>query len=515
MEHKDDFKEIEIEMKPIEKNNDDKYYMRFDNSPESVIKSDISDDVEHKKSPSIIENNIVNESQETDIAEVPIEEDLIDELVSKNGLTFYHIKTFLVISLFLLADGAEMIVISLLVSKLGTLWDLDVSQKGFMGSAVFVGFFIGALVAGKVSDTKGRKPTYIIGSIIVCIFSSVSAFSPNYALFLVFRALNGFGIGMTVPSASSLSAEITPSRYRGWVLNMVWILFPVGEIIAVVIARFELESENGWRILLGLAAIPCFLATCVSCFINESFRFYISNKRYEEGFTCLNQLLTVPLTEEQKEKIKEQQEKQSPLKSEFKSLLVKEYIWLTVKTGLIFYISSLVYYGVVYILPQTLEAVNALEAETDTNQMYIGIIMSAFVEIPSTLLTGLLMNMKALGRVRSLILGFFFTGLASMFCAIFIFGASKWASVIKFGINVPFGVIYIYVAEAFPTNIRTIALGVTNSCTRLGGITTPLISQAAFSRGIIYPYIIYAVASLFGMWLSYTLPFETLGRKIV
>jgi MFS family permease len=508
MDHKDEFKEIEIEMKPIERTKNNKYYMRFDNSPE--IKPDNTENHKYDK------DSNSHEHQETDVeGNENTSEDLIDELVEQNGMSFYHVKTFLVISLFLLADGAEMIVISLLVSRLGSLWDLDASQKGFMGSSVFVGFFVGALVAGKLSDNKGRKPTYIIGSIIVCIFSSLSAISPNYTLFLIFRALNGFGIGMTVPSASSLAAEITPNKYRGWVLNFVWILFPVGEIIAVVIARFELETENGWRILLGLAAIPCFLATCVSCFINESFRFYISNKRYEQGFNCLNKLLTKPLNEEQKEKIKKQQEHKPAVRSEFRSLLVKEYIWLTVKTGLIFYISSLVYYGVVYILPQTLEAVNALEAETDINQIYIGIIISAFVEIPSTFLTGLLMNIKPLGRIGSMILGFLFTGLASMFCAIFIFGVAKWASVIKFGINIPFGVIYIYVAEAFPTNIRTIALGVTNSCTRLGGITTPLISQAAFSKGIIFPYIIYAIASVFGILLSYSLPFETLGRKII
>jgi putative MFS transporter len=514
MDNKDDFREIEIEMKPMEKTHDKKYYLEFDNSPDMVKEIDQPDTIKQD----ITAHNNAEEHQETDIetsGEKGTGGDLIEELIEKCGITFNHIKMFSVIALFLLADGAEMIVISLLVSKLGTLWNLDVSQKGFMGSAVFVGFFFGAIVAGKLSDNKGRKPTYIVGSIIVCLFSSLSAFSPNYPVFLIFRALNGFGIGMTVPSASSLSAEITPTTYRGWVLNLVWVLFPVGEILAVVIARSELDSENGWRMLLGLAAIPCFLACCVSCFINESFRYYFSTKQFERGFDGLSRLIGRSLTDSEKDKIKSQLEKIPPIKSEFRSLFAKEYFWLTIKTGLIFYISSLVYYGVVYILPQTLEAVNILEDETDPKQMYIGIIISAFVEIPSTFLTGYLMNLKILGRVRSLMLGFLFTALASMFCSIFIYGASKWASVIKFGINIPFGVIYIYVAEAFPTNIRTIALGVTNSFTRLGGITTPLISQAAFSKGIVIPFIIYAIASVFGVWLSYSLPFETLGKKII
>jgi putative MFS transporter len=512
MNTKDDFKEIELNFENSHKNDNDKYYSRFDNSPDEVEKPEKVQNMEIKDG--------INSSndQETDLESTTVEEkeDLVDELVNRNGITFYHFRTYIVIALFLLADGAEMIVISLLVSRLGKLWDLDVSQKGFMGSAVFVGFFFGAIIAGKLSDNKGRKPTYIVGSLIVCLFSSLSAISPNYTAFLIFRALNGFGIGMTVPSASSLSAEITPNKYRGWVLNLVWVLFPIGEIIAVVIARFELQSENGWRLLLGFAAIPCFIACCLSCFITESFRFYLATKQYEKGFEGLNRLLKVPLTDIQKHKIIEEQEKKKHIKSEFKSLFKKEYMWLTIKTGLIFYISSLVYYGVVYILPQTLEVVNQQKFVEDQNldDMYIGIVVSAFVEIPSTFLTGVLMNIKSLGRVRSLMLGFLFTGLSAMFSAIFINGIATWASVIKFGINIPFGVIYIYVAEAFPTNIRTIALGITNSFTRLGGITTPLISQAAFSKNIISPYIIYSISCIFGLWLSYVLPFETLGRKI-
>ena len=103
--------------------------------------------------------------------------DTIDQIINSIGITRYHYKLYTIFALFLLADGAEMIVVSLLITKLTTLWDLSIGQKGFLGSAVFVGFFLGAIIAGKISDTKGRKPTYIIGSLLVFIFSTVSAFS--------------------------------------------------------------------------------------------------------------------------------------------------------------------------------------------------------------------------------------------------------------------------------------------------------------------------------------------------
>ena len=196
-----------------------------------------------------------------------LKSDMIDDIVNNAGITRYHYKIYTVISLFFLADGAEMIVISLLVSKLGSLWNLNDSQKGFMGSAVFVGFFFGALMAGKLSDTRGRKPVYIVGSLIVSIFSTLSALSPNYMCFIAFRALNGFGIGMCIPSASSLAAEITPTKWRAWVLNCVWIFFPFGEVFAVLLANAYIDEDYGWRLLLGFAAVPAFIAFGLSFFI--------------------------------------------------------------------------------------------------------------------------------------------------------------------------------------------------------------------------------------------------------
>ena len=70
---------------------------------------------------------------------------LIDTIIEGIGLNKHILSIYLIISLFLLADGGEMIVLSLLITKLGTLWGLSELQKGLLGSGVFVGFFIGSL----------------------------------------------------------------------------------------------------------------------------------------------------------------------------------------------------------------------------------------------------------------------------------------------------------------------------------------------------------------------------------
>ena len=72
----------------------------------------------------------------------------------------------------------------------------------------------------------------------------------------------------------------------------------------------------------------------------------------------------------------------------------------------------------------------------------------------------------------------------------------------------------MYVSEAYPTMIRTISIGVTNSFNRLGGISTPIISQIAFADQPNNPYKIYAFACFLAAGATYLLPFETLGRNI-
>jgi hypothetical protein len=88
-------------------------------------------------------------------------------------------------------------------------------------------------------------------------------------------------------------------------------------------------------------------------------------------------------------------------------------------------------------------------------------------------------------------------------------------TMLKFSISVPFGVIYIYVCEAYPTKFRTIGIGVSNSFNRLGGITTPIISQISFASKKNLPFFNFAVACFIGILASLGLPIETLGKSIV
>jgi MFS family permease len=73
-------------------------------------------------------------------------------------------------------DGAEVIYTVLLVAILEKEWSLSKSHIEFMGSVFYLGLFFGAIFAGFLSDTIGRRKTMIICTFIEVIVVMLTAF---------------------------------------------------------------------------------------------------------------------------------------------------------------------------------------------------------------------------------------------------------------------------------------------------------------------------------------------------
>ncbi len=596
---------------------------------------ELNNNTESKTSPDN-KNNLTKDS-------FPGNKRLIESIIENLKFNKYIVLMFIILSFFFLADGGEMVVISLIVNKLEAQWGLSSTEKGFIGGAVFIGFFFGTLVGGKLSDSKGRKPVFILGSLLVFVFGIISAFSPSYWFLIIMRALFGFGVGISIPASTSLLTELTPVKHRSCVLTMVWFSFPIGEFISIIIAQNVLGLDNGWRYLLIFVAIPSFFAFVTSLCMIESPRFYYAKGEYNKAADILNVLLKTQnkpeLTADERLRLQDEgnkdknmpysvinrrisisEEDQSSLddisnnlekpiedihqipakineainedpkfnieldekgkkdkltkpkrqKSSYTTLCSRKFIRLTILICLLFFTNSFIYYGLVYILPQNLlylnlkdnirnylmnqtnvtdiileynpeynrynithsnlindnklieelsfisnftNHINSHHTQDETN-MLNGLFLSVLLEIPSNIISIFLANFRFLGRKGSMSFGFILTGISGLLCIFLIDYIFIFAALLKFAINIPFSIIYIYTCEAYPTNVRSIGVGFSNSFNRIAGILTPLISQVMFNYRVYFPYIIYTTMAFTGSILSLLLPYETLGRKL-
>ena len=101
----------------------------------------------------------------------------IDELIDKVGYTKYHFIMLLIVSLTTFIDGSEMIIINLFLSTFQEEWHLSPKEKSLLSSSIFIGFFVGSLIIGYLTNILGRRIPSIIGTIIVFLFTSFASYS--------------------------------------------------------------------------------------------------------------------------------------------------------------------------------------------------------------------------------------------------------------------------------------------------------------------------------------------------
>src|SRR5213076_3630644 len=74
---------------------------------------------------------------------------------------------------------------------------------------------VGAFIFGLLGDRSGRRIPLMIDIIFYSLMELLTAFSPNYTVLLIFRALYGIGMGGEWGLDASLAMESLPSQARG------------------------------------------------------------------------------------------------------------------------------------------------------------------------------------------------------------------------------------------------------------------------------------------------------------
>jgi MFS transporter, AAHS family, benzoate transport protein len=162
----------------------------------------------------------------------------------------------LVCWLLVVFDGYDLIVYgtvqSSLISETG--WGLTKATAGTVGSMAFLGMMIGAIFAGRMADSWGRRRTILGCAIVFSIFTVLCAFAPNAAIFGVLRLLAGIGLGGLVPSANALVAELVPAKWRSIVATLMMSGVPIGGSIAALVG-IQLIPAFGWQSMFLVAVL--------------------------------------------------------------------------------------------------------------------------------------------------------------------------------------------------------------------------------------------------------------------
>ncbi len=128
---------------------------------------------------------------------------------------------------------------------------------------------IGAVIFGLLADRYGRRIPLMVNVVFFSVVEVLCGFAPNYASFLVLRALFGIGMGGEWGVGASLAMESAPRKWRGLLSGILQSGYSIGYLLAAVAARLVLPAW-GWRAMFWVGGLPALLAFYIRWHVPES-----------------------------------------------------------------------------------------------------------------------------------------------------------------------------------------------------------------------------------------------------
>jgi len=276
----------------------------------------------------------------------------IADRLDRLSWTAFHTRVTLALGIGWLLDAFEVNIIGNVLGILKNLWRLTDLQASALVTVWLVGVMLGALVFGYLTDRFGRRRLFILTLLFYSTCTVISAISPGYYFFLVFRFLTAIGVGAEYSAINAAIGEFIPARFRGRANAAVMNFWPLGAILAALLSLFLinlLPPSVGWRLAFGLGAVIAVFTIWARRILPESPRWLLGRGRANDAAEVMDRIeaganrFAVPggvATGDREIGFFEQLR-----------LLVREYPWRLALGSLLDFTEAAGYYGIFAFLP--------------------------------------------------------------------------------------------------------------------------------------------------------------------
>ncbi|PWJ41915.1 sugar porter family MFS transporter [Sediminitomix flava] len=227
---------------------------------------------------------------------------------------------------------------------------------GLSTGVIILGGFFGNLTAGFLNDKWGRRPSLFFTSFLFMAGALGTALAPNILLFIFFKLIAGYGVGIAILTAPVYISEIAPPDQRGRLVTFNQLNIVLGLTIAYFsnyyILQWVDDPELNWRWMLGVGFFPAVAYFGLLFFIPESPRWLIKKGYDQKAKTILEKIGGPALAEEEydciKKSIEDDENRKEGGLSEFFSKKMK--LVLLIGFGIAFFqqvsgINAVLYYA--------------------------------------------------------------------------------------------------------------------------------------------------------------------------
>ena len=434
--------------------------------------------------------------------------------IERLPLSPWHLKLRLIMGIALFFDAFDALAIAYVLPVLIPMWKLAPAQIGLLISAGFAGMLVGAIFFGWLAERIGRIGGAIWTIGIFSVFSIVCAFSWSYESMLVFRFIQGLGLGGEVPIAAAYIGEIAKAGRRGRFFLLYQVIFAVG-LAAVAVAATWVVPHLGWQWMFYIGAVPAVIALILRSMLPESPRWLASRGRLEEADRTMQRI------EDEVARTSGQALPALPTnippvsreRARWAELFTPTYARRTFAVWVMWFCAYLVTYGIAGWLPTVYRTVFKLPIQQSLQYTMVtpvvGVIgalaCAYFIDVTGR--KWWLAVSFLLGSIPLFVLAW---GGASSAYNVMMLSTASWFFITTISLA-----LYLYSSEIYPTRVRALGTGTGTAWVRLASIIGPfVVGMILPSGGLGGVFLMFAIAALVGGIVTALFAMETRGRTL-
>ncbi len=216
----------------------------------------------------------------------------VNDVIDNAKFNAFHWKVLFWCTLIIIFDGYDLVIYGVVLPLLMEQWNLDPYVAGLLGSSALFGMMFGAMGFGMLSDKFGRKRTIIMCVVLFSLTTVINGFATTPWQFGILRFIAGLGIGGVMPNVVSLMSEYAPKKSRSTLVALMFSGYAVGGMMSAGLGIW-IVPNYGWEIMFYLAAVPMLVLPLMMKFLPESVAFLVAQKREDEARTILQKVAPV------------------------------------------------------------------------------------------------------------------------------------------------------------------------------------------------------------------------------
>lgn len=413
--------------------------------------------------------------------------------------------------------GFDTAVISGVEKSIQELWSLSTFWHGFTVSSALFGTVLGALIAGGPAEKYGRKKMLQAIGVLYLATSLATALTTSWEVFVLFRFLGGIGVGASSVVGPMYISEISPAASRGRLVALFQFNIVSGILIAFV-SNYLLfgVSDEAWRWMLGVQAIPAALYFSLVYLVPESPRWLIKHGKSSEALDILKKI-------GEPDPDKALRDVSESLKSESGK---EEKLFTNTYSAPIFYAVTIAFFNqmvginaIMYYAPRIFEMSGIAKDGALLQSISIGLTNMIFTMLAITLI-------DKFGRKTLMIIGSFgiIVSLGLVSYAFFTGNNTGYSVMIYLIIFIAFfalsqgAVIWVFISEIFPNSVRSKGQTLGSSThwvmAWIVSWVFPVVVEGDPERGGAIAFAVFAIVAVFQLIFAWRFMPETKGKSL-